>query len=288
MEKYYGETGLEAGRAFCRSLVSIGEMAEHFPMTAWAVQNALAVVVHTDYAREVVRRATDVPVFTIPLPYRPQANPEQGRVVHFSRARRARLVIFGYLNTNRRIIEFLHALATMPERDCFEVDVLGTVLHEREVRVAVELLGLREHVTFYGYVSDETLEDTLAAADLAINLRHPTMVRRRAANSASGTTRCRAWCPLGTAMPTSRRTPSVLSGRNMSAPTCNGTCGVFCGIRVISAKRADADANCCSRITCRACTWRPCARCAGKLRRCVHATIGNGWRNVSARPPPVD
>ncbi len=175
MAQYYGEIGREAGVAFCRSLVSISDMAEHFPMTAWAVKNALAVVVHTAYAQEVVRRATNVPVFNIPLPYRPQANPKRGAPVRFSRERRARLVIFGYLNTNRRIIEFLHALATMPERDCFGVHVVGTVFHEREVRAAVELLGLREHVTFYGYVSDDTLEDTLASADLAINLRYPTM-----------------------------------------------------------------------------------------------------------------
>ncbi len=175
MDKYYGEVGREAGEAFSRSLVSIGDMAEHFPMTAWAVQNALAVVVHTDYARKTVCRATDTPVFTIPLPYRPLADPKRRQVVRFSSGRRAKLVIFGYLNTNRRIIEFLHALATMPERDCFDVQLIGTILHEREVRLAVEFLGLRGHVTFHGYVSDETLEDALAAADLAINLRYPTM-----------------------------------------------------------------------------------------------------------------
>ncbi len=175
MEKFYGGIGREAGAAFCRSLVSINDMAEHFPMTAWAVQNALAVVVHTAYAQETVRRATDVPVFTVPLPYRPQADPAEGKSIRFSRERRARLVIFGYLNTNRRVIEFLHALATMPERDGFEVRVVGTVFHEREVRAAVELLGLRERVIFCGYVTDETLEGTLAAADMAVNLRYPTM-----------------------------------------------------------------------------------------------------------------
>ena len=175
MEKYHGEVGREAGMAFCRSLASINDMAGHFPMTAWAVQDALAVVVHTAYAQQMVQRATDIPVFTIPLPYRPQADPNRANAVSFSGERRARLVIFGYLNTNRRIIEFLHALATMSERGCFEVHVLGTLLHEREVRAAVELLGLRGQVTFYGYVSDETLETTLASADLAINLRYPTM-----------------------------------------------------------------------------------------------------------------
>ena len=175
MEKYHGGVGREAGGAFCRSLVSISDMAEHFPMTAWAVRNALAVVVHTAYAREAVRRATNLPVFTIPLPYRSQADPKKENTARFSRDHCARLVIFGYLHTNRRVIEFLHALATMPEGDCFEVHVLGTIFHEREVRAAVGLLGLREQVTFYGHVPDEMLENTLAGADMAINLRYPTM-----------------------------------------------------------------------------------------------------------------
>ena len=183
LKKYHGPLGREAGVAFCKSRLPIEFMAEHFPMTAWAVRNALGVVVHTQYASDKVREATSAPVWTIPLPYEPRASggdterPGNGSNEResFSAERRVRLVIFGYLNINRRIIEFLHALATMPEREFFEVRVIGTVFHEHEVNAAVDLLGLRDRITFTGYLPDEQLEAELDGADLAINLRYPTM-----------------------------------------------------------------------------------------------------------------
>ena len=180
LHEYYGPLGYDAGRAYCQSKVSIDFMARYFPMTAWAVRNALAVVVHTPHAQEVVRSVTNTPVWTIPLPYEPRASRgasgvSAGRSHAYSPDRRVKLIIFGYLNTNRRIIEFLHALATLPERDHFEVRIVGTVFHQIEVEAAVRILGLREQVTFYGYVSDEELDRLLEDSDLAINLRFPTM-----------------------------------------------------------------------------------------------------------------
>lgn len=179
----YGPRGREAGAAYCRGELSINFMAEDYPMTAWAVRNALGVVVHTSYAYDEVRKITATPVWLIPLPYDPRvsrrpvddASERRNGRTHFTAEQRAKLVIFGYLNVNRRIIEFLHALATMPERYRFEVHIVGTVFHREEVAAAVHLLGLRDQVTFHGYVTDERLEEVLDAADLAVNLRYPTM-----------------------------------------------------------------------------------------------------------------
>ena len=61
MQEYYGALGRGRAFAYCRSTVSIDFMAEHFPMTAWAIRNALGVVVHTPYAYETVRRVTSTP-----------------------------------------------------------------------------------------------------------------------------------------------------------------------------------------------------------------------------------
>ena len=183
LARHYGARGREAGAAYCQSKLSINFMAEHFPMTTWAVENALAVVVHTDYAYQQVRKATTTPVWVTPLPHDapvsrlPVTSAKQRRNerVDFSPQRPAKLVIFGYLNVNRRIIEFLHALATMPERECFEVHILGTVFHRVAVEAAVNLLDFADRVTLHGYVPDARLEEVLDDADLAINLRYPTM-----------------------------------------------------------------------------------------------------------------
>ena len=47
--------------------------------------------------------------------------------------------------------------------------------HRQTVESAIETLNLRERVTLYGYVTEEILSAMLDEADLAINLRYPTM-----------------------------------------------------------------------------------------------------------------
>jgi glycosyltransferase involved in cell wall biosynthesis len=182
MRRYYGEPGYEAGLAWWRQEIPITFLAEQFPMTAWAVENALAVVVHTAHARDRVALETGTPVWHLPLAYASRSNPPKAAGPPtpwdggpFPRGRRARLAIFGYLNINRRIVEFLGALALMPERERFEVHFYGMLFRQAEVEAAVARLGLGGQVVFHGYLPEEELEAGLAEADLAINLRFPTM-----------------------------------------------------------------------------------------------------------------
>ena len=178
MRWHYGSLGYEAGLAYWQQEVSIDFMAEHFPMTAWAIDNALGVVVHTAHALQVVQSLTDVPAVLAPLPYPARTVPASlaGRPRSLSDPReKARIVIFGYLNVNRRVVEFLTALAAMPERARFDVQIYGDLLHRKEVEGAVATLGLGAQVTLHGYVAEDALEAGLAGADLAVNLRFPSM-----------------------------------------------------------------------------------------------------------------
>ncbi len=180
--EYYGRVGHDAGVAYWQQKISIDFMAQHFPMTEWAIRNALAIVVHTPHALEAIARLTRTPARMASLAYIPQA---AARLVppaddfeadgSFARTRNVRLILFGYLNVNRRIVEFLTALSAMPERDRFEVHLVGTMANRQDVETTVQTLGLRERVTLYGYVSEAELEAALDRADLAINLRYPTM-----------------------------------------------------------------------------------------------------------------
>ena len=193
MRRYYGNLGYEAGLAYWRQEISIDFMAEHFPMTRWAVNGALALVVHTEHALAVVRSLSDAPVIFAPLPYEPQASKSQttqtiseNRSATFSPSHRAQLIIFGYLNVNRRVVQFLAALAEMSERSYFDVQIYGTVFHRAEVEAAIAALGLGDRVTLHGYVSEQALEAGLRQAHLAVNLRYPSM------GEASGT-QLRLW-----------------------------------------------------------------------------------------------
>lgn len=185
MEEYYSSPGVEAGKLYWRQEISIDFMAENFPMTAWGVRNALAVVVHTQTTLDAIEYETGLPVVLNALPYDlpPSAGQENvaaavgGRHRGPAAEQPTRVAIFGYLNINRRVIEFFHALAAMAERARFEVHLYGTLLqrYEDDVKRDVMALGLCDQVTFHGYVTEARLDEGLAACDLAVNLRYPTM-----------------------------------------------------------------------------------------------------------------
>jgi hypothetical protein len=52
--------------------------------------------------------------------------------------------------------------------------LVGSASPSYDVRAAVARAGIQEMVTITGYVERNTFEDYVAAADLCINLRHPT------------------------------------------------------------------------------------------------------------------
>ncbi len=179
MEEYYGAPGVEAGKLYWQQRLSIDFMAEQFPMTAWGVRNALAVVVHTQPTLDAIERETGLPAVLNALPYDAHPSSSQRTTPEEapSPSRPVRVAIFGYLNVNRRVVEFFHALAAMEERERFEVHLFGTLLqrYEDDVKRDVAALGLREQVIFHGYVAEEALDAGLAGCDLAVNLRYPTM-----------------------------------------------------------------------------------------------------------------
>jgi len=66
-------------------------------------------------------------------------------------------------------------LASLPEVDRFVLDIYGDLWDKREVAESIPRLGLKRHVTVRGFVAEDELDHALSSADLAINLRFPTM-----------------------------------------------------------------------------------------------------------------
>ena len=64
----------------------------------------------------------------------------------------------------------------MSEKDQLHVDVYGDILdEEKQLRALIRSLDLKKHVTLHGFAPEARLDEALAAAHLAINLRYPTM-----------------------------------------------------------------------------------------------------------------
>jgi glycosyltransferase involved in cell wall biosynthesis len=69
----------------------------------------------------------------------------------------------------------LEALAGLPERDQFRLDLCGQLWDEDHIRTQIERLGLSSLVRLPGFLPESLVEQKLSTADLAINLRYPSM-----------------------------------------------------------------------------------------------------------------
>ena len=180
MEFYYGEKGRrDAAECFRTNARNIDYMAEHYPLTLLALENALGVIVHTQKAFDNLKQMNSWPVAYAPLPF--AAMPRlygDGRSRDSKRRAEGppyRLIVFGYIGRNRRLDSLLEALAGLTEKGHFRVDVYGQILESERVRDQVRSLGLQKLVGLHGFVPETELDEALAGADLAVNLRYPTM-----------------------------------------------------------------------------------------------------------------
>lgn len=166
----HGIAGRRAGEMFFESTPP-AELGRCFPMTGAALTAAFGAVVHSGEAFAVLAASNRWAVRYLPLAY-----PE-----HQVRLRSRedlvaslRLVAFGYLGTNRRIEELLHAIAAFPARDRVRLDIYGEDLTGSTIADSIGRLDLARHVHMHGYVDDDVLDAALDEADLAINLRFPS------------------------------------------------------------------------------------------------------------------
>jgi glycosyltransferase involved in cell wall biosynthesis len=175
MKRYYGDEGLRDAKAFVSSSgeINIDFMTQNYPLTQAALENCLAVVVHTQEALARVGALRQWPVIQASLPRTLPPHPDE--VVPRAVAPPYRLIMFGYMGRNRRLDAVLDALGTLPERDSFYLDILGEITDGRSLRSRIGKLGLGRVVQLHGYTPETELNKMLQASHLAINLRYPTM-----------------------------------------------------------------------------------------------------------------
>lgn len=173
MELHYGEEGRSAGEAYLRGRHRIDFMVERYPLTLAALENALGVIVHTREAYDKITRENWWSVRYARLPYPPST-------AQNSSARKVtgppyRLIVFGHLGPNRRLESLVTALAGMPGKKQFRLDIYGQHYNSDELRALARSVGAARLGTVHGYVPDAELHDALTKAHVAINLRYPSM-----------------------------------------------------------------------------------------------------------------
>jgi glycosyltransferase involved in cell wall biosynthesis len=173
LARSHGMAAREMGQDFIAGTRPFQDLVDTAPMTLAALEGAVAGVVHNAAEQAHLATQTHLPVYYMPLSYRFGAAPK--RMPRADARAPTRLVVFGYIGENRRLLPLIRTLGGMPDRQNYRLDIYGIVEQDSELDAAIAEAGLGTHVTRHGFVTDTVLDAALAGADLALNLRWPSM-----------------------------------------------------------------------------------------------------------------
>ncbi len=149
-----------------------------YPMNGRLLAAADAVIVHSRIVAGAVQRkapSTDVaeiPHHVVPAPRTPR---DEARRALGIPAGRPAAVTLGIVTPAKRVARILEALGSVPRERRPFLFIGGEVGPDDPLLGLVRGLGLEGDVAFGGFLSEEDFWKAASSADLAINLRHPTM-----------------------------------------------------------------------------------------------------------------
>lgn len=167
IRRSYGAAAEREALAFIAGEIGIDALVERYPMTEAVADPGLCVIVHNEAERRDLARRVRGPVFSLPLAFgigpALEPVPADGTL---------RLVVFGFIGGNRRLPSILEALAGLRD-EAITLDIYGEVEPALELDALIARHGLHGTVRRHGFIDD--LSPVLRVADLAINLRWPSM-----------------------------------------------------------------------------------------------------------------
>jgi glycosyltransferase involved in cell wall biosynthesis len=146
---------------------------ERFPLSGVVLDKATGLIVHSDYVAERARAAGyEGPLWRVPHPVWPLEHVERATDV----SGEPLIGCFGFLNMNKRIPQLLEAFASFRrERPGARLLLVGAAGERFDIERRLERLGLTEGVERLDYVPEERMWSLMAACDVLVNLRYPTM-----------------------------------------------------------------------------------------------------------------
>ena len=182
-EVVINEYGADAGKLFSRlycektyrwcgdSQEQYDEFVTSYPLFETFTSDALGIIVHSDYALQRVKTRYSGPVIKLDLPYKALVGPPSDR--QFTRP--LEIIFCGHAGPNRRLRQFFSAWAKVSQPNFFRLSVYGNINKAEELMAQATELGLAELIEIVGFVDDEVLDQAIASAHLALNLRNPTV-----------------------------------------------------------------------------------------------------------------
>jgi len=171
MRRHYGEDAAATAESVCASGQLTRDILNRFPMFEGAIEHSVAALVHTEPGFDAMSSRGLVPTYGLDLPFAVGPPIDARR----SETGPLKLLQFGHIGPNRRLMEVLEALGEVKDRIEFNFEICGSVWNRDLVEQKIESLGLSSRIRLRGFVSEPELDAAIAQAHLVFNLRFPTM-----------------------------------------------------------------------------------------------------------------
>jgi glycosyltransferase involved in cell wall biosynthesis len=175
MERELGVAGRLLGLGVLDNLLPLlwETQPERFPLAGTILDDARGLIVHSDFvAREARAAGYRGRIWRIPHPAWPMHDVTPATDVSGDPL----IGCFGFLNMNKRIPELLQAFASLrAKQPGARLLLVGAAGERFDLTRRLERLGIEEGITRLDYVPEERMWSLMAACDVLVNLRFPTM-----------------------------------------------------------------------------------------------------------------
>jgi glycosyltransferase involved in cell wall biosynthesis len=154
------------------------EAAFDLPFSEDVLAAARGLIAHSRFVLEraaAVRPALPAALVPMGVPLPPQMGRDEARARLGLPPHALILASFGHINPYKRVDSVLRAVRRLrDELGDVRYLLVGSMSPAYDARAAVARAGLDGAVTITGFVARDAFEDYVAAADICVNLRHPT------------------------------------------------------------------------------------------------------------------
>jgi glycosyltransferase involved in cell wall biosynthesis len=172
----YGAEGARVAELMLRGRLT--DAAFDMPLCESVLEAAEGVIAHSRYVLDrVAPMRPGLPLALVPMgvPLPPVISRAQARARLGLPPGALILASFGHINPYKRLDAALRAVGLLrAERPDLRYLLVGSISPSYDARAAITRAGLDNVVTATGYVDRSAFEDYVAAADICLNLRHPT------------------------------------------------------------------------------------------------------------------
>ncbi len=182
LEYCHGQKGRQVGLEFINQCIPAPweEQALQYPTNKYWIDKSLGVIVHSDFAKQMVRgMAPEKAVVHVPLYVKDNLSIIAGdkktcRETLGIPDEKTVLGSFGFATRAKGNSQILEALAEIKEQGKDFVFYIAGDMQDEEVPVMIQKYGLEKQVVVTGYVTEKDFLTVMNSCDICLNLRYPT------------------------------------------------------------------------------------------------------------------